>query len=107
MELLYKVISTSFDVYETETKNVIKKEMDAEFDYIPVIEINMNVSKSSIAVIKIIVNISILLIIIILEYQVLLIQTPSLYRKERKETIIKSAYGTVVVIIAAIYTQEM
>jgi len=107
MELLYKVIYTSFDVYDTETTNVIKKEMDEEFDYIPVIEINMNVSKSSIAVIKIIIHISIILILILLEYQVFLIYTPSLYRKERKETIIKSVYGIVVVIIAAIYTQEM
>lgn len=107
MELLYKVINTSFDVYDTETTNAIKKEIDAEFDYIPVIEINMNVSKSSLAVIKIIVNISIVSTLILLKYQVFLIYTPSLYIKERKKTIIKSAYGIVVVIIAAIYTQEI
>lgn len=61
MEIIYKVLNTSFEQYDTDDKNFItKKKILTEFDYIPVIEINMNVSNASMAVIKLIVHISIL-----------------------------------------------
>lgn len=61
MELIYNVLNTSFEQYDTDYSNVINKTNGRDdFDYIPVIEVNMNVSNASIAIIKIILHISIL-----------------------------------------------
>lgn len=108
MEIIYKVLNTSFEQYDTDDKNFItKKKILTEFDYIPVIEINMNVSNASMAVIKLIVHISILWTIILLKYQWFLICTPSMYKKEQKKAIITYIKDICIIVIAVTYTQEI
>ena len=108
MELIYNVLNTSFEQYDTDYSNVInKKNGRDDFDYIPVIEVNMNVSNASIAIIKIILHISILWTITILKYQLFLICTPSLYKKEQKTALINYIKEICIIAIAVTYTQEV
>jgi hypothetical protein len=108
MELIYNVLNTSFEQYDTDYSNVINKTNGRDdFDYIPVIEVNMNVSNASIAIIKIILHISILWTITILKYQLFLICTPSLYKKEQKTALINYIKEICIIAIAVTYTQEV
>lgn len=107
MDILYKVLNTAFEVYDKEVCIKKRIEENKEFDYIPVIEINMNISNTSIAIVKILIHITMIFSYTLLKYQCYLVYSSSLYKKEQKSAITTNVTDLFVISIAAIYTQQI